>query len=98
LGGFHKAEQLMEVFGIDSAKYASLIAQIRLNETVVRKININTAEFDDLKQHPYLSYKQISAIIQYRKQHGNYSSFADLKKVVILPAETVDKLAPYLSF
>jgi competence protein ComEA len=98
LGGFHNPEQLMEVFGIDSAKYAGLIAQIRINVAVVKKININTAEFDGLKQHPYLSYKQISAIIQYRKQHGNYSSFADLKKVVILPAETVDKLAPYLSF
>ncbi len=98
LGGFSKPEQLLEVFGIDSAHYEQIRPQIRINDGLLRKININTADFETLRQHPYLRYKQVNAIIEYRKQHGNYSSFADLKKVAILPAETVDKLAPYFSF
>lgn len=98
LGGFARPEQLLEVFGIDSAHYERIRPKIRIDEGQVRKININTADFETLRQHPYLRYKQVNAIIEYRKQHGNYSSFADLKKVAILPAETVDKLVPYFSF
>lgn len=98
LGGFARPEQLLEVFGIDSAHYEQIRPQIKIDEGQVKKININTADFETLRQHPYLRYKQLNAIIQYRKQHGNYSSFADLKKVAILPAETVDKLVPYFSF
>ena len=98
LGGFAHPEQLLEVFGIDTAHYEQIRPQIRVDEGLLRKININTADFETLKQHPYLRYKQVNAIIEYRKQHGNYSSFADLKKVAILPAETVDKLVPYFSF
>lgn len=98
LGGFAQPEQLLEVFGIDSSRYAGIKPQVRIDESRLRKININTADFETLRQHPYLRYKQVNAILEYRKQHGNYSSFADLKKVAILPEETVDKLAPYISF
>jgi competence protein ComEA len=98
LGGFYKLGQLLEVYGFDSLKFEEIKGQVKLGNSVLRQININTAEFEDLKNHPYLKYKQANAIIQYRKQHGNYTSFADLKKVAILPAEMVDNIAPYLSF
>jgi competence protein ComEA len=98
LGGFYSLAQLREVFGLDSLKLKEISGQIQISTGGLRRININTAEYDDLKRHPYLKYKQVNAIIQYRKQHGNYTNLADLKKVVILPAETVDKLAPYLTF
>jgi len=98
LGGFYKKEQLMEVYGLDSLKYQAIKDQISLDDQVLVRINLNTALFDDLKNHPYLKYKQINAIIQFRKQHGNYGNIADLKKVAILPAETIERLAPYISF
>jgi competence protein ComEA len=98
LGGFYNLRQLLEVYGLDSLKLSEILPQIRIGAGGVHLININSAGFDDLKNHPYLTYKQANAIIQYRKQHGNYSSFADLKKVVLLSPATVDNLAPYLSF
>ena len=98
LGGFYKLEQLLEVYGLDSTKYQEIKGQIKLERSTLQQIKINEATFEDLKNHPYLTYKQANAIIQYRRQHGNYASFAELKKVLLLPSETVDKLAPYLSF
>jgi len=98
LGGFYKKEQLMEVYGLDSVKYHEIESQISFSKIPLKQININTAQFNDLKVNPYLSYKQINAIIQYRKQHGNYTSAADLKKIAILNQEIIDKIAPYLSF
>lgn len=98
LGGFYKKEQLMEVYGLDSAKFAEIKDQVNVNAVHIKKIDINTATFDDLKNHPYLKFKQINAIIQYRKQHGKYNSIEDLKKVIILSPQTIQNLAPYLNF
>lgn len=98
LGGFYKKEQLLEVYGLDSLKYAEIKDQLSLDDQALTRINLNTALFDDLKNHPYLKYKQVNAIIQFRKQHGNYGNIADLRKVAILSAETIEKLAPYISF
>ena len=98
LGGFHKKEQLKEVYGMDSLRYVQLQDQIRVDGSLIKRININTATFDQLKSHPYLSYKQINAMIQFRKQHGNYLSAEDLKRVLILDEEIIRKIEPYISF
>jgi len=98
LGGFYKKEQLLEVYGLDSNKYAEIKDQIKIGNTPLKTININTAGFNDLKRSPYLSFKQINAIIQYRRQHGHYTGVADLKKIILLNQEVIDKIAPYISF
>lgn len=98
LGGFHKKEQLMEVFGLDSLKFEEMKPQIALDVTAVRKINLNTATFETLKGHPYLTFKQINAVLQYRKQHGEFQTIDDLKKVVILTPQNIQNLSPYLIF
>lgn len=98
VGGFYKKEQLLEVFGVDSVKYKEISSQLKLNQPQLSMIYINTIDFEKLSRSPYLKFKEVNAIIQFRKQHGNYANIADLKKVVILSAETIEKLAPYLSF
>ncbi|MET1054776.1 MAG: helix-hairpin-helix domain-containing protein [Pedobacter sp.] len=98
LGGYYKKEQLLEIFQMDTARYNAVKDQLILDKTALRMIHVNKIERNDLKYHPYLKYNQINAIIQFRKQHGNYSNIAELKKVAILSPETVEKLAPYISF
>lgn len=98
LGGFYKKEQLQEVYGLDSIKFAEIKDQVKVDASNIKRININTAEFDDLKNNPYLKYKQINAIVQYRKQHGKFNSIDDLKKVAILTPQNIQNLAPYLIF
>ncbi|HEY1054511.1 MAG TPA: helix-hairpin-helix domain-containing protein [Emticicia sp.] len=97
LGGFYNKLQLREVYGIDSVKYEELKDQVQVDASLIRKININTADFDALKRHPYLRYSQINAIIQYRKQHGNYNSINDVKKINIINEENFRKIEPYLN-
>ncbi len=97
LGGFYKKEQLREVYGVDSARYSEIEGQVFAGDTGIRKLNINTALFDDMKRHPYLSFRQMNAIIQYRKQHGPFSSLADLNRIAILDEEILRKIVPYLT-
>lgn len=98
LGGFYKKTQLLEVYGLDSAKYEEIVKQVEIDASGIIKININTCGFDDLKRNPYLNFKQMNAIIQYRKQHGNFKNSGDLKNVAILNEETIYKLEPYFSY
>lgn len=98
LGGFCRKEQLKEVYGLDSAKYLEIAAQVSIDISLIEKVNINTITEKDYRKLSYFTYKQVKAIVEFRKQHGNYSNFADLKKVVILTQEAVDKMAPYISF
>lgn len=98
LGGFYKLEQLQEVYGIDSLKFSQIKDQIRVDADLIQKINVNTATFEQFKKQPYLSYKQINALIQYRRQHGNFKTIDDLKKIVVLNEEIIRKIEPYFTF
>ena len=98
LGGFYHKEQLKEITGIDSLKYAGLSSQVSANPAKVYKIDINTVSFNQLRLFPYLNYNQVNAIIQYRAQHGNYTAIADMKNIVLLDDVTLHKIAPYLNF
>jgi competence ComEA-like helix-hairpin-helix protein len=98
IGGFYNKEQLKEVYELDSAKYAEIKDQLTVDPSAIIKVNINTISFASLRQSPYLSYKQASAIIEYRTQHGNYNSIDDVGNVAILTPDVLRKIEPYIKF
>jgi competence protein ComEA len=98
IGGFHKKEQLMEVYGLDPGKFDEIKDQVLVDPSAITRLNVNTIRIEDFKNNPYIRYKQVNAIIQYREQHGNYSNFDDLKKVIILTPQVLEQLSPYISF
>ena len=55
------------------------------------------ATVDELKTHPYLRYNIANAIVQYRIQHGSFSSVSDIKKIMMITDEIYNKAAPYLT-
>lgn len=98
LGGFINKEQLKEVYGLDELKYAEIKSQLKVDASKIRKIDINNITFDKLRLMPYLDYKQVNAIIEYRNQHGDYSSLADLQHIAIIDEGILRKIEPYLSY
>ncbi len=97
LGGFYKVEQVAETFGLPDSTFQKIKDKLVLNNASLKKININTATIDELKSHPYLRYAIANAIVQYRNQHGNFSSLADLKKVMAVTDDVYSKALPYLT-
>lgn len=97
LGGYISKEQLLEVYGMDSARLLPILQNIQLDTTVRQRININTAEVKELAHHPYIDWNQAKAIVNYRKQHGNYTNLDQLKKIHLINEEVLDKLKPYLT-
>ena len=98
LGGFAQIKQIEEVWGLDSISIGSIIKFTYIEANSWQMIAINTASPDELKKHPYINPKLANILVNYRLQHGKYSSEVDLRKVKILEEETLQKILPYLSF
>ncbi|MDR1848216.1 MAG: helix-hairpin-helix domain-containing protein [Bacteroidales bacterium] len=96
LGGFRSIEQLKEVKNMTVELYHTLLPQITLDTSLIRKININTADFSTLNNHPYIDYYLAKAIINYRQREGLFQSLDDLKAIYILEYSTFNKIQPYL--
>lgn len=96
LGGFYKIEQIGETFGLPDSTFQKLKSRFSISKTPLRQININTATLDEMKAHPYLRYVIANAIIQYRNQHGNYTSVENLKNIMVITVDIFNKAAPYL--
>jgi competence protein ComEA len=97
LGGFNSVEQVGETFGLPDSTFQKIKNRLILSNVPVRKININTALLDEMKTHPYIRYNVANAIIQYRTQHGNFSSIGDLKKIMIVTDDIYKKIEPYIT-
>ncbi|TAH20410.1 MAG: hypothetical protein EAZ08_06105 [Cytophagales bacterium] len=99
LGGFHSVEQVKDVYGIKEEVYQELLKYAKTDKGIgFKKININTADANTLKVHPYIGYKNAQIIINYRNQHGNYTTAEDLLKTKVMDESQVEKLRPYLLF
>lgn len=98
LGGFHDIAQLLDVYGMDDDRYAKLKDHVYADAAMLKQLNPNSASYEQLKAHPFISPKQANAIVQYRRQHGNFHSGNDLLRIAIIDEDFLHKIAPYITF
>ncbi len=97
LGGFYTVAQVGETFGLPDSTFQKIKQYLKLENSAVRKININTASVEELKTHPYIRYSLANPIVAYRNQHGPFTKLEDIKKVMVVTEEVYNKIAPYLA-
>lgn len=82
LGGFVEKEQLLDVKGIDSARFNAIQRYINIGEFELRKLDINRADFKALVSHPYLNYEQVKLIFNYREKRGMIKNWEQLQTLL----------------
>ncbi len=97
LGGFVNISQLLEVYGFRQSLLDSISPFLNLDLSKIILLNINTAELEELRKHPYIRYKFANAIVNYRQQHGRYANIEDIKNVVLMTDELFDKIKSYIT-
>jgi competence ComEA-like helix-hairpin-helix protein len=96
LGGFHSVDQLKETYGLPDSTFQKIRPLLQCSESTIKRININTADFQTLMRHPYIGRNLANVIVHYREQHGPYRSLEDLEKIVLLTPEILEKIHRYL--
>ncbi|MCQ2369126.1 MAG: helix-hairpin-helix domain-containing protein, partial [Paludibacteraceae bacterium] len=83
LGGYYAKEQLMEVYGFTAELYEKVKNQIKVNPALIKKIDVNAYDIGYLKRHPYISYYEAKAIVDYRnsKKTHHIDSIEELRNL-----------------
>lgn len=98
LGGYCEVGQLCEVRGIDRQVYERIAKNFFVDCALIQKINVNFADREKLKTHPYITTSMADRIIRARMKGGYITHDTELlERNILLPDET-RKVAHYLSF
>jgi len=98
LGGYHRVEQLQEVYGMYEELYEQIVPYIEINPNEISRIAINSSSLDKLRAHPYLNFYQAKAIIEMRKKKGKLEKVEELKLLEEFSEEDIARVLPYLEF
>lgn len=94
LGGFKDIDQVSETYGLNP----EVMDEIKKRTFVGKKIQLIKINSVESFKHPYLKPNQIKVVLNYRKQHGNFSSIEDFKQIKVLTEEDINNIKPYLDF
>jgi competence ComEA-like helix-hairpin-helix protein len=95
LGGFTHVEQVKEVYGIADSTFNKFRVNLVISKVALKKININTATYEEFKEHPY-TRPFAGYIIKYRKSNSLFKSPEQIARVPNMTDSIYKKLLPYV--
>lgn len=96
LRGFVNLNQLLEVYGVDSARFEAWKPYFECNPSEVKKLDINRATVDELGRHPYIGYKLAKEWVDFRTHVRPFRNLEELRQLGLMDADKLAKIAPYL--
>ena len=98
MGGFVEVEQLLDVKGLDSTRFAAMRPYLLIGDTETRRIDVNRVDFKTLVGHPYLSYEQVKRIFRQRETRGMIKNWVQLEALLKEEGEVNPLLEYYLCY
>lgn len=97
LGGFVSVEQLKEVYGFPEETFLACKDFLFVDPALVRKIDLNFSDVEELAKHPYCDFNTARKIVNYRSEKGIINTSKALLTCSAIDSATYVKLKPYLS-
>ena len=94
LGGYHSVSQLRELEVLPS----DVEQWVQVAQSPVPALRVNALTVTQLRTHPYLTFYQARAIVDYRKREGPIRSARQLLFLDEFTEADISRLEPYLSF
>ena len=98
LGGYVQVDQLNEVYGLEEETIEMIKDLIIIDQSMIRKIKMDSATFKQLLRHPYLQYEDVKSLISFREYKSEIDSIQELRANHLLSDSTLEKIGPYLHF
>ena len=98
LGGFYSINQIKDVFGIEDSTFQKFKKNLTIKPVKAKKIDINTATFEELTANPYFFSTVAKQIIGYRSKVKPFENIEDVKNLYFVKdhPEHYDKMLPYI--
>lgn len=97
LGGYYSINQLLEIKNFKPETFERIKHNLRIDESKIKKINVNWATAERLNRHPYLNFYQSKAIFELRKKQ-KFQNINNLRQITELSEEDLKRIEPYLEF
>ena len=69
LRGYSDKRQVVDVFGMDTARYIMIEKNLWVNRDSIHPIDLNTVTFKELLRHPYFPFATTKSIMVYRQKN-----------------------------
>jgi competence protein ComEA len=96
LGGYISVEQLMEIKGMDSARFSGIRDHLTVDPSLVKKMDLNSVAFKEMMRHPYFEYYLVKMIFNYKDKLKSFDSVGQLRNIENMYPEIYEKISPYL--
>ncbi|MFY7670137.1 ComEA family DNA-binding protein [Tenacibaculum sp. MEBiC06402] len=97
LQGFSFKEQLNEVWGLEDEVVKRVFNVFSIQKLpVIKKINVNTANFKELLANPYIDYDLCKKIFDYRDEVAELQNISELRNIKDFPQNKYDRIVLYL--
>ena len=81
LHGFFEKQQVLEVFGMDTARYRLIEKNLSVNADSIHPIDLNSVTFKELLHHPYFPFAITKNIMIYRQKNKSFKTLEELKGI-----------------
>lgn len=98
LGGFYSLSQLTEIRNFPDSLLEKLNSRIHIDTSLINRIPLNSASYEELNAHPYFWYGVAKSIVNYRAKHGPFQSAGELYNIYSLKPEQIERLVHYITF
>lgn len=96
LGGYYNIAQVSEIYSLPDSIYQIIKPRLIISEIPLRKININTADYETFRGHPY-TRRIAGYIIKYRNNNAGFKSADQICRVPEMTDSICQKLLPYIA-
>lgn len=99
LGGFYSVGQLKDVYGIQDSAFQKFKKNLTIKPVKIKKLNINTATYEELTLNPYFFSTLAKQVIGYRTKIKPFETPEEVRNLYYIRdhPETYDKIAVYIS-
>lgn len=97
LGGYHSANQLLEVYGFPEKTFHELEGNFIVDTLSIKKVRINFAEYIDMIRHPYIEKENVEAVLNFRNENGPFQSVEQLLTERLIDSASYKRVKPYVT-
>jgi len=96
LDGFHSVSQIKDIYGMTEENFNRIEFHLKADSDKINPIVLSEANFDQLKKHPYLNWKQSQILVSLSNKTIDEKFWETLLLEAAFSAQDISKIKPYL--